>query len=183
MTKPDIDDLAAKVAALERRVDGLDSARLLATDVRDPAASEQESESPTTDAEMFWALHGLRSRIGEANGVLFTGAVALPGKARYEWQQGADTDALLDADWDTAAEPLGALGHPVRLALLRGVLTGLQTTSELAALDGLGTTGQLYHHLHQLQAAGWLRTTGRGRYEVPAARVISLLVILTAARP
>lgn len=178
-----MEDLAARVAALERRIDGLVSGRLAPTDVRHSPASEQELESPTSEAEMFWALHGLRSRIGEANGVLFTGAVSLSGKARYEWQQGADTDALLETDWDTAAEPLGALGHPVRLALLRGVLTGLQNTSELAALDGLGTTGQLYHHLHQLQGAGWLRTTGRGRYEVPAARVISLLVILTAARP
>ncbi|MEO6955870.1 MAG: helix-turn-helix domain-containing protein, partial [Antricoccus sp.] len=73
---------------------------------------------------------------------------------------------------------LGALGHPVRLALLRGVLTGRQSTCELAALDGHGTTGQLYHHLHQLQGARWLRTSGRGRYEVPAAQVISLLVII-----
>jgi len=95
----------------------------------------------------------------------------------------SDLNALLDADWDTAAEPLAALGHPVRLAVLRGVLTGLHTTSELAALDRLGTTGQLYHHLRQLQAAGWLRSTGRGRYDVPATRVIPLLVIVTAAQP
>jgi len=67
--------------------------------------------------------------------------------------------------------------------VLRGVLTGLHTTAELAALDGLGTTGQLYHHLRQLQAAGWLRSTGRGRYDVPPTRVIPLLVILTAAQP
>ncbi len=95
----------------------------------------------------------------------------------------SDLNALLEADWDTAAEPLAALGHPVRLAVLRGVLTGLHTTAELAALDRLGTTGQLYHHLRQLQAAGWLRSTGRRRYDVPATRVIPLLVILTAAQP
>jgi len=94
----------------------------------------------------------------------------------------SDLNALLEAYWDTAAEPLAALGHPVRLAVLRGVLTGLHTTAELAALDRLGTTGQLYHHLRQLQAAGWLRSTGRGRYDVPATRVIPLLVILTAAQ-
>ncbi|PWS46926.1 ArsR family transcriptional regulator, partial [Streptomyces sp. ZEA17I] len=30
---------------------------------------------------------------------------------------------------------------------------------------------------------GWLRPAGRGRYEVPATRVVPLLVVLTAAAP
>uniref|UniRef100_A0AAU2VR19 Helix-turn-helix domain-containing protein n=1 Tax=Streptomyces sp. NBC_00008 TaxID=2903610 RepID=A0AAU2VR19_9ACTN len=87
------------------------------------------------------------------------------------------------ADWSEAAESLAALGHPVRLRLLREILGGRRTAAELAALDETGTTGQIYHHLRQLTGAGWLHTTGRGRYEVPGVRVVPLLVVLTAARP
>ncbi len=135
------------------------------------------------DPEVFWALDGLRSRVGHHSAVLFTGAVTLPDAQTYQWQQGADAEALLDAEWDSAADPLSALGHPVRLAVLRQVLAGRRTTAEIGALDQIGTTGQLYHHLRQLTAAGWLRSSGRGRYEVPAPRVVPLLVILAASRP
>jgi hypothetical protein len=70
----------------------------------------------------------------------------------------------------------------VRLLLLREILQGARTTSELAAHERLGTTGQLYHHLRQLVAAGWLRTTARGQYRVPGERVVPLLTVLAAAR-
>ena len=42
-------------------------------------------------------------------------------------------------------------------------------------------THQLHHHLRQLVAAGWLASTRRGHYEVPAARVVPLLVTVLAA--
>ena len=51
-----------------------------------------------------------------------------------------------------------------------------------AATEGLGTTGQLHHHLRQLKAAGWLHQTGRGTYEVPARRVVPLLTMIQGAR-
>lgn len=71
----------------------------------------------------------------------------------------------------------------MRLRLLREILGGRRTAAELAALDETGTTGQIYHHLRQLTGAGWLHTKGRGRYEVPGARVVPLLVVFTAAKP
>jgi len=45
----------------------------------------------------------------------------------------------------------------------------------------LGTSGQVHHHVRQLVAAGWLRPTARGRYEVPVDRVVPLLVAWAAA--
>lgn len=59
---------------------------------------------------------------------------------------------------------------------------GVRSVTELGNSEGLGTSGQLYHHLRQLVSAGWLRTAGRGRYEVPVARIVPLLVIVTAAQ-
>ncbi len=115
--------------------------------------------------------------------MLFTGAVRLPTGERYDWQHGALTSDLLAYEWPDAAESFAALGHPVRLRLLREITGGRRTAAELAELDDIGTTGQIYHHLRQLTAAGWLHNTGRGRHEVPAGRVVPLLVALAAARP
>ncbi|MBT2900528.1 helix-turn-helix transcriptional regulator [Streptomyces sp. McG3] len=167
-------ELEQRVAELERRLTALE---------------RRDSESPRLGDGDFWALDGLKQQLAEVGeaaadgGVLYTGSVRLPTGESYEWQYGALTEALFDGDWEDAADSFAALGHPVRLRLLREILGGLRTTAELAALDELGTTGQIYHHLRQLTGAGWLHAAGRGRYEVPPVRVVPLLVVLTAARP
>jgi hypothetical protein len=74
-----------------------------------------------------------------------------------------------------------ALSHPVRLQLVQRVLNGTTSTAELAEAESLGTTGQLHHHLRALVAAGWLTSTGRGRWGVPGPRIIPLLVMIAAA--
>ncbi|MEV6397092.1 ArsR family transcriptional regulator [Streptomyces sp. NPDC051907] len=166
-------ELEERVAELERRMAALESA--------------DSTTAPVVGAGDFWALEGLKAQLAEAGapdgGVLFTGAVRLPTGERYEWQYGTLADGLLGGDWSDAADALAALGHGVRLRLLKEILGGRRTAAELTELEGLGTTGQIYHHLRQLTAAGWLHTPSRGRYEVPGTRVVPLLVVLTAARP
>ena len=164
--------LEHRVADLERRLAALEEAG------GRPAPRPGEGD--------LWALEGLKeqlTRLGaEAGGVLFTGSVRLPAGEQYDWQYGTLADGLMDADWAESAEVFAALGHPVRLRLLREILGGRRTAAELAELDGVGTTGQIYHHLRQLTGAGWLHATGRGRHEVPPGRVVPLLVALSTAR-
>ncbi|WP_372344256.1 ArsR family transcriptional regulator [Streptomyces sp. KL116D] len=162
-------DLEHRVAELERRLDALEAG---------PSAPEAPQGT-------FWALAGLKEQLAEVRGggVLFTGAVRLPDDREYEWQYAALTDELLTSDWTEAADAFAALGHGLRLRLLREILGGRASATELAELDEVGTSGQIYHHLRQLTAAGWLRSAGRGCYEVPAGRVVPLLVALTTARP
>ena len=156
---------------LRRTVEGI-----LAAGADHPDPGEGEGEAQT-----FWALRGLEDRIEDPTGaVLLTGSVEPRPGARYVWQQEASTDSLLASDWAEHAATLDALAHPVRLQLLQLVLSGTERTAELGAAEGLGTSGQLHHHLRQLVAAGWLRSAGRGRYEIPAARVVPLLVVLAA---
>ncbi|MEU1370718.1 helix-turn-helix domain-containing protein [Streptomyces sp. NPDC005803] len=183
-------ELEERVSELERRLEALVG---------------EHADAPRPTGADFWALEGLKEQLAGAGaadgGVLYAGAVRLPTGERYEWQYGALTEQLLDAGgageaggaeeadgqapagvgWADAAESFAALGHPLRLRLLREILGGRRTAAELAALDETGTTGQIYHHLRQLTGAGWLHTKGRGRYEVPGARVVPLLVVLTAA--
>ncbi|MCT9140742.1 ArsR/SmtB family transcription factor [Streptomyces violarus] len=165
-------ELEERVADIERRLAALEGTH---------------RAGPSLDEGDFWALNGLKKQLSELGaadgGVLYTGSVRLPTGEPYAWQMAALTEGLLEEDWTTASESFAALGHPVRLRLLREVLGGRRTAAELAELDEVGTTGQIYHHLRQLTGTGWLHTTGRGRYEVPPSRVVPLLVAVATARP
>ncbi len=147
------------------------------------AALEQSLAPRSAGPEVgtFWALQGLKDRAPEPGAVLFTGAVVTPA-GTAEWQQGQGVDELLDEEWSERAAALAALAHPLRLRLLQAIVGGTATAAELGALDGVGTSGQVYHHLGQLVAGGWLVAQGRGRYAVPAGRLVPLLVTIAAAR-
>jgi DNA-binding HxlR family transcriptional regulator len=164
----------SRLEDLEQRVVALEAAVF--------PENRQQPDAPVADGEeRFWALAELKARAGERNVVLFAGRVGRDGGSAYEWQQGAEVETLLDMELDDVASALAALGHPVRLLVLQAVLRGLHSATELGTLPGLGTSGQLYHHLRELQATGWLRSAGRGHYEVPPARVVPLLTTLAAA--
>lgn len=154
-------DLTARVAELERRLDDLEGPAPQGASVPD---------APRT----FWALEALRGRQPPGGAVLVTGTVALPEGERYEWQETRASGDLLDEDWTDRAGGFAALAHPVRLAILRAVVLGARTVTDLKELPGMGTSGQTYHHLRLLLSTGWLRTAGRGRYVVPPERVVPL---------
>jgi hypothetical protein len=84
------------------------------------------------------------------------------------------------AEWAGFAGALAALGNPVRLTLLQEIVRGRDTVAALSEVDGLGTSGQIYHHLRQLTAEGWLHSPSRGTFAVPPPRVVALLAILEA---
>jgi len=186
-------DAGDRVADLERRVAALEAA---ARDARAgnasgavPARTRDTAEdapgTPSTlPADTFWALEGLRERApaDEGGGVLFAGVVRTPDGATWEWQEGHRADELLGRSWEEAGAALEALGSPVRMMLLREVLHGRGTAAELAELAEFGTSGQVYHHLRRLTAAGWLRSAARGRYVVPPERVVPLLTAIAAVQ-
>jgi len=164
---PDLRTLERRVAQLEERL-----AR---------ASQRQAGQGEPEDAvdERSWAVAALHERVAAPGGVVLAGAVDLPDGAHVDWQRGTTTADLLDGPC-TAAERLAALAHPLRIELLRQVLLGVRSTAALTDLEAVGTSGQLYHHLRPLLAAGWLRQAARGRYEVPADRVVPLLAVLAA---
>lgn len=60
---------------------------------------------------------------------------------------------------------------------------GVNTVPAITETDGVGTSGRMYHRVRQLVSSGWLRSLGGGRYEVPVARVVPVLVVVMGARP
>lgn len=169
--RDELSELAARVAELE---------------ASPPPAPAGPPRGGELDEETFWALTGLKDRLAHhpstrSGAVMLVGSLGLPGRGPVEWQQAVGTEGLLESDWSERASVFAALGHPVRLELLRLVLGGTASTADLARTEGLGTTGQLHHHLRQLVSAGWVRQAGRGHYEVPPARVVALLALVAGA--
>lgn len=173
------DDLAAlrdAVRVLTERVDALDAQQQTGKAAKGSPAS----------SDAFWALSGLQSRLADApstadGAVMLVGSLTLPTGAPVSWQQSVGTAGMLETEWTEQASVFAALGHPVRMELLRHILSGVHATADLASIDALGTTGQLHHHLRQLLSAGWVRQSGRGNYEIPAARIVPLLACLLGA--
>ncbi|MBV7435603.1 helix-turn-helix domain-containing protein [Cardiobacteriaceae bacterium TAE3-ERU3] len=150
--------------------------------------AQLNTPAPTTKAtdKTFAALNNLQQQTADAaqGAVMFSGYYRqnAGSKNEAEWQYTVENSELLASDWASLAEPLAALSHPVRLSLLQGIFQGETTAANLAAQLGLGSTGQVYHHLNALQSAGWIRRTVAEGYNVPAERMIALLVILLAAQ-
>ncbi|NKY11472.1 ArsR/SmtB family transcription factor [Cellulomonas hominis] len=134
------------------------------------------------DDDPFWVLNTLRDVATGRGAVLYTGTVTLDADP-VEWQLALPVDTILDREWETSSAPaaLAALGHPARLRFLQEIARGRDTVARLAELDGVGTTGQIYHHLTRLQAAGWLQQTRRGAYAIPPDRLVPLLTVVLAA--
>lgn len=148
------------------------------SDAVDPATDPTDPADPTA-SDRFWALNALKSQLPTPGGVVYAGAVDLPiGHVEYQW--GRPTDPLLRADWADRAERVAALGHPLRLSLLQKLLEAECTVAQLVDELDLASTGVAYHHLHQLQAAGWVTSPARGSWAIPATRVVPLLAIITA---
>lgn len=110
--------------------------------------------------------------------VTFAGDVVLPaGTYSYEWIRPAAW--ITDQSWDDAMGRIAALAHPVRGAILRHLLATPASVTELVESELVSSTGTAYHHLKELQAAGWVRKQG-GMFEIPPARVIPLMAIVIA---
>ena len=167
----DLQELRAEVAALAARLDRIEG-----------TVDGVTQPSPVADTEdALWILSGIKSRVPDPGAVFFAGSVQVAA-GPVQWQVGFPTDRILESDWSAQAQSIAALASPVRLSILQAVISGASSVAELSADEHRGTTGQLYHHLNQLVAQGWLLASGRGHYEIPGERIVPLLVILTAAR-
>lgn len=118
------------------------------------------------------------SKDTEQGTVSFAGDVTLPtGNYSYSWRR--PTAWITDHPWDDAMDRIAALAHPVRGAILLHLLAAPASVTELVESELVSSTGTAYHHLKELQAAGWVRKQG-GVFEIPPARVIPLMAIVIA---
>lgn len=160
-------DSSAAAGSTGTGVRGVDDSAL------DTAPDEQPPSSP------LWALKALKAQLPDRGGVVYAVAASMD-RGQFEYQWGRPTEHLLAQDWSELADPLSALGHPLRLAILRLLLEEDRTVAQLVDLLQLGSTGIAYHHLSALQSGGWVTSPQRGTWSIPPERTSSLLTIITA---
>ncbi|ORM30240.1 hypothetical protein [Williamsia sp. 1135] len=181
--KRPLDPPPAELAERLREVE----ARLTALEERTPSTGTGKMESndrKDTKHNRFWVLEGLREQLGGTSGGLIYSGIAPTASGPVEWQYGHTAEEILELDDDHAAivaDRLAALGSPIRLQLMLAVLGGTTSVADLSTLESMGTTGQVYHHVRILTAAGWLRPAGRGAVQVPPDRVVPAMLALAAA--
>ncbi len=173
----------ARIAALERHL----------TELAARVAALEAPPRPVTPAPVGPLLgHGaimevLQQRDGPLyaqdtvrGALLYAGAVDFAG-AEYTWQIERALPFLLALDTEAVAPLLLALGSPWRLQLVRVLLGGPRSSQQLQEAFGLGSPGQLYHHLKELLAAGIVEQRARSEYRLAGRKNVPFLTILSAA--
>ncbi|SDC55502.1 DNA gyrase subunit B [Paenibacillus sp. UNCCL117] len=89
-------------------------------------------------------------------------------------------EQLLSIGTEKISKILSALGSKPRLDIITSILIESLTGTEIVEKLGLGTTGQLYHHLKALQGADLLSQDKSGRYTLPDHRKLPFLLLLSA---
>jgi DNA-binding transcriptional ArsR family regulator len=168
-----------RIDALERRL------ALLESRVQDGEAPRSTPQAPS----LMGVLHGYRNDAEEhfhPGTVGYVGAAYLAEDNVYLWAREHKLAELLEADWSPAIGILESLASRPRLALLgvlvrKGRCTSADLLEALAPSQGEPTSGRLYHHLRELQAAGLILQRRRGEYELAGVAVIPVLTILATA--
>jgi len=90
------------------------------------------------------------------------------GKPSCNWSISWDEEVqnLFAMPCHRVAHVLGVLGNEVRLAILRELMDGPKTVVQLTGSLRMQTTGQAYHHLKELQLAGYVAEKKAGRYSI-----------------
>ncbi|MFC7344143.1 ArsR/SmtB family transcription factor [Saccharopolyspora griseoalba] len=112
--------------------------------------------------------------------VSYDGHLAEP--VELEWHIRADPMQVLEFPDGPRADVLAALGHPTRAAIVRQLAArGPQSSTALQEAAGLGSPGQLYHHLKALTSTGVVEQDKRGSYRLRPQATVPALILLTAA--
>jgi ArsR family transcriptional regulator, arsenate/arsenite/antimonite-responsive transcriptional repressor len=99
-----------------------------------------------------------------------------------EWHIRADPVQVLEFPDIPRTDVLAALGHPTRSAIVGQLAArGPQSSAALQEAAGLGSPGQLYHHLKALTSSNLVEQDKRGSYRLRPQATIPALILLTAA--
>jgi len=100
----------------------------------------------------------------------------------YSIYSGSEIADLFAIPSYKVAQILSVLGHEVRLSMLRELIQKPLTAAELVEILKMQTTGQAYHHLKELQRAGYIEQRAGGRFHInmKVARIYVAALALAA---
>ena len=161
-----VEDLRQRVAALE---DGPDSSGRRERGRNLEIVQSMIADIPVTDAGVL--EHGTAMYAGAGPGP--DGLTALQMVRHWEDIVAAEPAAI--------ATTMSALGNPQRVRIVQALVDRPASTAEIAERLEEPTSGQLFHHLKDLLAAGLIFQPARGMYAVRPQHVVPLLTVISAA--
>jgi hypothetical protein len=92
-----------------------------------------------------------------------------------------DFDALLARSSDALARGLAGLAHPARIEIFKALLAGKKDSASLLKAAGLNTSGQLYHHLREMEEVGLVVRHGRNLWALENLHAFALALVVGKA--
>jgi DNA-binding transcriptional ArsR family regulator len=89
--------------------------------------------------------------------------------------------ALLALPSDALAGSLAGLAHPARIEIFKALLDGKKDSNSLLKAAGLNTTGQLYHHLREMEEVGLVVRHGRNLWALENLHAFALAMVVGKA--
>jgi DNA-binding transcriptional ArsR family regulator len=170
--------LEQQMAVVQERLKVLE-ARLAPTPSESPFA---KSTSPSDLAPVPPQGTDLSSQEGNRQGMLSYRGAAQLARQRYQFQRQHALPVVFDMAPEPLAQLFAALASPHRIVILRTLWDGPRSSQSLQEAVGMSSTGQLYHHLKELLAAGLLIQRGGRDYDlVPAKRILICLALAVAS--
>lgn len=165
------DDLASTVEELTKRVEQLERSRA-------------PRSSAVTDGSLVQRmLDELWSAPDDSGGV---GMIVYAGAGPWAdgtvaWQIGRVWSEIRGTAPEAVTALFGALANPSRIRILCQLVTGPVSTRDLGQKLDHPSSGQLFHHLKELLAAGLIYQPERGTYAIRREDVVPLLTTLSCA--
>ncbi|HZR41017.1 MAG TPA: helix-turn-helix domain-containing protein [Ktedonobacteraceae bacterium] len=182
------EDLQAQINELRANVQSLTQGlQELRTNVQsylrtksDESSTKQETQPANILEERLAPARVLakKAREQEVKGLVASSGSYADNDRGYQWGSELTAEELLDQDDEKVARVLTAIGNKQRVALLKAILEQPASAAELVERLGMGTTGQVYHHLKALQAADLVKQEERGQFVFVNHRVPSFLMLL-----
>jgi DNA-binding transcriptional ArsR family regulator len=110
--------------------------------------------------------------------ILYVGAGNVAG-GTVAWQMDRPWRELTGVDPTSIARLLGALGNAQRLHVVQLLVDGPKSTAELTTRLDDPSSGQLFHHLKELLAAGVIYQPERGTYALHKQHIVPLLTVIS----
>lgn len=101
--------------------------------------------------------------------------------SQYQGDESTDFEALLTQPSDAIARSLAGLAHPARIEIFKALLDGKKDSVSLLKAAGLNTTGQLYHHLREMEEVGLVVRHGRNLWALENLHAFALAMVVGKA--